>query len=217
MKCSKSKPRRWRWPWCGRSRGGPRDLPPQTTCAAAEPTHRLLCQLIGSARAARAGRVSWSRCFPMTLMLAGCRHRHCVVLVRLPRRRIVHGLIFDEGQRVCALSMVVSYHDRLYLSTVGVAMCSGSRARLSTAIGECVRPRVLRLDRLSGSVATTHPLGLAPEALYELQWHGSTASASSGALQPTTLRIDAPSGPSTAVCRRRASLRARARSESGRS
>ena len=109
---------------------------------------------------------------------------------------------FDDHERVCAVAMVVSYHDRLYLSTVGVAVQSRCRG-LGTLLlrsASAYAKDVLRLDRLSGSVATTHPSEASRLKRYYERLGGTALPPppSSGALQPTTLRIDAPSGPSTA-------------------
>ena len=109
----------------------------------------------------------------------------------------------NNNDRVDALALVIPYHDRLYLSTVGVAPHCQRRG-LGTLLlrsASAYAKEVLRLDRLSGSVDATKEVD-APRLKRYYEGLG-------GQMEPpppmggdafagrTTLRIDAPSGPIT--------------------
>lgn len=115
-------------------------------------------------------------------------------------------LIFDEidgkvDGRVCALALIVPYHDRLYLSTVCVTKCLRQRG-LGTLLlrsASTYAKEVLNLDRLSGSVATTNRQDADRLKRYYQRLGGYTEPPPPmGDCERTTLRIDAPSGVATA-------------------
>ena len=109
----------------------------------------------------------------------------------------------DAGT-MCALALVVPYHDRLYISTVCVASC-WRRQGLATILlrsASIYAKEVLNLERLSGSIALARQhnairlqrfykrLGGAVEPLPPME--------GGAGCERTTMRIDAPSGAVTA-------------------
>jgi ribosomal protein S18 acetylase RimI-like enzyme len=110
-------------------------------------------------------------------------------------------LVFDPEYRLCALSLIVPYHDRLYISSLCVAP-RYQRQGLGTLLlrsASAYAKECLHLDRVSGSVAVTELTAERLQRYYERLGGKAEPPPPMQGSAPTTLRLDALSGAPTSA------------------